>query len=210
MKARIGLKAPLVLAVLLGLPIVCGEDRFENSTSTGQQRSYTFLVSQGGRNKALLMRVFDAIKKGEDEKKTSKDQRALQVRRRISSKTFLVNAGGVTDFWFIALEPRDWTDHDKFKANAVLTEGTKTFKFEGEESKTVRVLKEVAGKPVPLFTKDEFVRRLKEGETWDLREFETQKCETCGGDGFTGEEETEEECPDCEEGKIFVDFTVKW
>ena len=191
------------------MPFACAEDVIENGTSKGNQFSQIFLVSQGAKNKALLLRVFNAVRKAEDKKNVG-GERALEVRQRINSTEFLVNAGGATDYWFIALKPRDLDNRDRFRTDAELTGKTKSFRTESGGTITVRVMKEVKSKPLPAFTKDQFVLRLKAGETWNLTDFEEQKCQACNGKGMIGELEGLEECSDCELGKITVDYIVKW
>ena len=145
-------------------------------------------VSKGAKDKKLLMRVFEAVKEAEAKKAAkTHGQRALTVKQRINSKTFLVSAGGTADYWFLALEPKDLNNRDRFRVDAVLTDRTKTFRNENGEDVKVRVLQEVKSDPLPTLTKEEFVKRLKAGETWTLVEFAEAKCQKCGGDGRVGE-----------------------
>lgn len=203
------MRTRLVFAVLMMMPFACAGDVLENGTSQGNQFTQTYLVSLGAKNKALLLRVFDAVRKVE-EKKNAGGERSLEVRHRINSTEFLVNAGGTTDYWFMALEPMDLDNRDRFRTDAELTGKTKEFRTESGETVTVRVLKEVKSEPKPAFTKDEFVERLKAGETWSLMDFEERKCLACNGKGMIGEPDELEECSDCEFGKITVDYIVKW
>jgi hypothetical protein len=203
------MKTRLVLAVLLMMPFACAEELLEDGASKGNQFTQAYLVSQGAKNKALLLRVFDAVRKAEA-KKNPGGARVLEVRQRISSTEFLVNAGGATDYWFIALKPKDLNNRDRLKTDAEFTGNTKSFRTESGETITVRVMKEVKSKPVPAFTKDEFVQRLKAGETWNLTDFEERKCQACNGKGMIGAPAELEECSDCEFGKITVDYIVKW
>jgi len=199
----------MMIPVLLGMPFAAAGDARADDTSKGNELTQTYLVSTAAKNKALLLRVFEAVRKLEEEKR-GQGKRTLEVRHRVSSTEFLVNAGGATDFWFMALAPKDLDNRDRFRTDAIITEDTKSFRDESGKTITVRVLKEVPPKPVEAFTKDEFVRRLKDGETWTLVEFEERKCKICGGDGMIEKPEEFVECGDCFDGKVSVDYLVKW
>jgi hypothetical protein len=199
------MKTTLLLALLLSTPLVSAED----DANHADKFTHTYHVSGGGANKALLMRVFGAVKKIEEAKQAG-GARTYTVRQRISPIEFLVNSGGEKDYWFIALEGQKWDNRDQIRADTELTDATKTFLNESGETITVRVLKQVKSKPPPEFTKEEFVQRLKDGKTWILQGFEERKCEDCGGDGRVDQETGTEDCHECLEGTVSIDYVVEW
>ena len=87
-----------------------------------------------------------------------------------------MSAGGNDEYWFVALKPKDLRNRDRFRTDAVLIDETRTFRTEKGETVSYRVMKEVASEPLPTLTRDEFVKRLKTGETWTLIDFAEQKC----------------------------------
>jgi hypothetical protein len=181
----------------------------EDGAGPAEETTVVYHVSGGGGDKALLMRVFGAVKKMEEAKQTG-GSRSYTVRQRISPTEFLVNSGGEKEYWFIALEAQDWDNRDQIRADTELTEATRTFLNESGETVKVRVLKQVKSKPPPEFTKEEFVRRLKDGGTWVLVGFEKRKCEHCGGDGRVQQEDDLEDCDKCFEGTLSIDYVVEW
>lgn len=202
---RKAMKAPLILALLLSAPFVSAED----GADPAEEFTRTYHVSGGGSDKALLMRVFGAVKKMEEAKHAGGSRR-MTVRQRISPTEFLVNMGGHLEYWFIALEGQDWDNRDEIRADYERTEATRTFRNESGETVKVRVLKQVKSKPPPEFTKEEFVRRLKDGKSWVLVDFEKRKCEHCGGDGRVQRETDLEDCDKCFEGTLSIDYVVEW
>lgn len=202
------MKTIFVSILLLGVPLVWAQGDLEDA-GEGNKRVEKYLVSQGASNKALLMRVFAAVQKLEAQKHAG-GSRTLEVRQRMSSTSFVVNAGGNTDYWLIPLEPQDWDNRDRIKVDAEFTGKTKTFRDESGQDVTFRVMKQVKSKPAPEFTKEEFVRRLKDDETWTLVDFEQRKCKTCGGDGMIERPQEFTECGECHDGKISVDYLVSW
>ena len=199
------MKARLLPALLLGTLLVAGGD----DARPADKFTHTYHVSAGGDNKALLMRVFGAVKKVE-EAKTGGGSRRYTVRQRISPTEFLVNSGGNEDYWFIALKGEAWDSREQIRADTELTDATRTFLNESGETVKVRVLKQVKSKPPPEFTKEEFVQRLKDGQTWVLVDFEKRKCEHCEGDGKVETESGIENCDECTEGMVSIDYVVEW
>lgn len=199
------MKGALFLALLLSTVFAPAEDDEKPADKTTRD----YHVSGGGDNKALLMRVFAAVKKIEEGKRAG-GSRTYTVRQRISATQFLVNSGGEKDYWFIALEGQKWDSRDRIQVDSELTDATKTFLDENGQTITVRVMKQVKSKPPPEFTKEEFVERLKEGKTWVLERFDKRKCELCGGDGRVEQETGTEDCRECFEGEVSITYLVQW
>jgi len=199
------MKTLLILALLLSTPSLSAQVIEDDADKTTK----TYHVSGGGSDKALLTRVFEAVKKKEEAKHAG-GSRTMTVRQRISPTEFLMNMGGHKEYWFIALEGQDWHNRDKIRVDYERTEATKTFLNESGETIKVAVLKQVKSKPPPEFTKEEFVRRLKDRETWILEGFEKNKCENCGGDGRVQRETDLEDCLECFEGTLSIDYVVEW
>lgn len=199
------MKATLLLVLLLSAPLAYPADE----ANPADKLTRVYHVSGGGSDKALLMRVFGAVKKLEEAKRAG-GARTYTVRQRISPIEFLVNSGGEKDYWFIALEGQKWDNRDQIRADTELTDATKTFRDENGETITVRVLKQVKSKPPPEFTKEEFVQRLKDGKTWVLTGFEERKCEQCGGDGRVDRDSGAEDCHECLDGMASIDYAVVW
>lgn len=194
----------MILALSLGIPLVPARGADDELPDTE-----TFHVSAGARNKPLLMKVFAAVQKLEAEKHAG-GSRTLEVRQRMSSTSFVVNAGGSSDYWLIPLEPQDWRNRDRIRIDAEFTGDSKTFRDESGRNVTFRVMKQVPSRPVPALTREEFVRRLKEGEKWTLVHFELRPCPKCGGDGMIENPEEYVECRDCHEGRLSIDYIVEW
>lgn len=81
--------------------------------------------------------------------------------------------------------------------------------------KSVRILTEDA----PLnsqhtFTQEEFVDRLRNGETWTLKNFEEEDCRVCFGRGELSTFKGGGACPQCgdtaHKGKGFIDYLIRW
>jgi hypothetical protein len=199
------MKALLTLALALSTQLVSAQviENEEDDTTV------TYHVRGGGSNKALLMRVFGAVKKLEEAKHAG-GSRTMTVRQRMSPTEFLMNMGGHKEYWFIAIEGQNWKNLEKVRVDYERTGATKTFLNESGEKIELRVLKQVKSKPGPEFTKDEFIRRLKEGGGWLLRDFEKRKCEVCGGDGRVQTDTDLEDCNECLEGTITIDYMVEW
>ena len=199
------MKTLLILALLLSTPSLSAQVIEDDADKTTK----TYHVSGGGSDKALLTRVFEAVKKKEEAKHAG-GSRTMTVRQRMSPTEFLVNMGGHKEYWLIAPGGQGWKNREEIRIDYERTDATKTFLNEAGETIKLRILKQVKSKPGPEFTKEEFVRRLKDGKTWFLREFEKRNCEVCGGDGRVQQETGLEDCEECYKGTLSVDYVVAW
>jgi hypothetical protein len=76
---------------------------------------------------------------------------------------------------------------------------------------SVRVIKENRKAAVKTLTQDEFVARLRAGETWLLPKAEMVDCNDCFGDGKLSGLQNDAKCRSCDgTGSVTVDFLVKW
>jgi len=74
-----------------------------------------------------------------------------------------------------------------------------------------RVLQAKENPEAEPFTKEIFVKKLKEGKTWMLPRQAKVDCHTCAGKGTMGALQKNAQCRDCAgAGKTFVDYRVKW
>lgn len=199
------MKALVILTLLLSSSLLVAQDDEDKAV----KRTETFHVSAGARNKPLLMKVFAAVQKLEAEKHAG-GSRTFVVKQAISPTAFLVNAGGNSDYWLIPLERQEWSNRERIKIDAEFTGDTKTFRDESGKDISFRVLKQVESKPAPEFTKEEFVERLKDGETWTLMHFEQRTCPNCKGKAMIRTEDEYIECGECHEGKLSIDYVVEW
>ena len=198
------MKALAILTLLLAAPVLLAQDDDKVVKLTE-----TFHVSAGARNKPLLMKVFAAVQKLEAEKHAG-GSRTFTVKQVISPTSFVINAGGNSDYWLIPLERQEWSNRDRIKIDAEFTGDTKAFRDESGKDISFRVLKQVKSKPAPELTQEEFVQRLKDGETWTLMHFEERKCPDCKGEGMIRKPDEFIECEECYEGKLTIDYVVEW
>lgn len=68
--------------------------------------------------------------------------------------------------------------------------------------------------PKQIFTQEDFIRRLKNQETWTLKNFEIEDCRVCFGKGYISEFKGGGPCWECtrggEVGKGYIDYQVRW
>lgn len=195
-----------------------------------------YQVSKAGKDQARLAEVFQKVAALEALAKPA--GKNFEVLRRVDDKQFIVyrkatkfrpvvasgmarigGGGGsatpttyeetdyTTAFWLITSSPHNIADGEVLRGVvATITEETKS-----DAGSTYRVLRDTPAVPVAAFTKENFVFRLKAGQTWNLKNFESQKCPTCGGDGKLSAMQKNGACPDCRgKGAFPVDLTVRW
>jgi hypothetical protein len=195
-----------------------------------------FNVSKAGKNKEELIKVFKSIQDIEMAKKYA--PASFEVLQKLGSKGYLVyktrieyntiassmarmgGGGGSyttshevaersTIYFLVTLEPKNYVDGEIIKGFfTVKSDATKSYMNTVGATKTVAVLDEVI--PQPL-TQDEFVERLKNGDTWLLKNYKKKKCHGCFGKGKLGALKNYATCPDCNgKGAFMLDCVVKW
>ncbi len=208
-------------------------DRSKNSTRQ------EFRVSKVGKDKSELIKIFDAVnelKEGGDS-----INRGVKVVYRISSTEFLVypkrwknvtwggssnrlGMGGNTNthrslvvdrtklYFLTTNSPLDLVTGES--SSDIITYETGEIKDKHDNEALagyggVRVLKEAAS--LPAITKEDFVARLKLGESWTLPNYKTVDCRKCMGRGDMGKLRGNAKCTDCRAtGKAPVDYIVVW
>lgn len=112
-------------------------------------------------------------------------------------------------YFLVLSEPKDYADGDRLKdIFAVDNSKTKSYTNTLEATQTVMVLNEVT--PVDL-SQDEFVEKLKKGESWLLKRFKEKSCTFCFGDGKLSASTNYAKCPDCNgKGSTLLDCVIKW
>lgn len=197
-------------------------------------------VSKAAKDKEKLMRVFSAIQVQDfyDFKKTKEDPRRFRpilgakLVQKINDREYLViphiyrfgrviPTDGKLQPTFYPLEnkslylyrpgnPLSEVDGESIR-NLYLKSTEQTYSYTNSlgAKATVRVLVD-AEKP-EYMTQDEFIKRLKAGETWRLYRFTTAECRACFGDGKKSKLQGGGSCEDCEgKGSSTKDLLVKW
>jgi hypothetical protein len=197
-----------------------------------------FRVSTGGAEKDRLMAVFEKVRSLELTKnRPARRLSGIEVLQKINNKTFLVYTrkevvtGSVVSGGKVVYLTKWETDHDQiycYKPCAALnvvddekigsldlevTDESYAYTTSSGAKKTVRILtdrkQEEGGEE--LFSKEEFVARLKGGETWTLKNYSEKNCHSCLGDGVLSGSEKNASCPACKgNGVLAEDLLVKW
>ena len=196
-----------------------------------------FLISKVGADKTELYAAFSAIQKIEKTKKYG-NPTSFQVFQKLNDKGFLVHktatryrtiasglssvggGGGayttsseVTDYsklyYLATIKPQNLADGDRIKSIWIInTSKTKSYTDTKGSKRTVRILHEII--PVDLSQQD-FIKRLKGGESWVLKQFRVNKCHKCFGDGKLSALRKYAKCPDCKgKGDTSFDCIVMW
>ena len=202
-----------------------------------KQKEEVFLVSEVGSKKNELHEVFKLIQKEEKRKKYG-EPISLEILQKLNDKGFLayktvtryrtiasrsasIGGGGgayttsseVTDrsklYYLVTLKANDIADGERLKSICVIeTSKMKSYTDTRGAKRTVRILEEIT--PVDLSQQD-FVKRLKGGESWVLKRFREKRCKNCFGDGKLNAMKNYAKCPDCKgKGATVVDCIVKW
>ena len=171
-----------------------------------------FKVSEAGKNKIALTEVFRAV---QDQKMrlavgAPTTFRVIQV---LGAKRFLVRALDANNSRSLLLVTKE--DHNVADDEAIrniyarITEKTHAYESVSGAKTTVRIAEEIT--PPPPMSQEAFVNLLKAGETWTLKEFKTEKCKECFGDGKLSALQKFTECGACSgKGEWKVDLLVTW
>lgn len=180
------LSATLIISSLYGLSLA-QDDRFRRGVS---KEVKVFKVSKTGKNKDLLLRLFEEIRSQEASKSAMRlnaFMKTFYIRQRLSSTTYLVDWEGDEPYWFVAKNSLTKVDGDVIRCLAKVTNEIKSYTTVLKAKKTVRVIKEVEESelnippPDPPLTKERFLEELRSGQTWVVTL--ADECKTCGGSG---------------------------
>lgn len=185
------------------------------SASVCLSQAVNYKVSTGGKDRAQLERVFQAVVA----KEKPAEERALsfEVTLKISATEYLVWRrveklyGLQTSYdqcFFLKLtEPLEKADGEMIEGiHAKETAATKKIGVG-----TYRVIEQFEPEAAPAYTKEQFVADLKAGRTWTLINFASIPCHRCLGDGKLSKMEKEAKCPDCKgDGGKRADVIVGW
>jgi DnaJ-class molecular chaperone len=198
----------LLLPLLFCPSSALADGPFGGGGSSNKKKPFVYQVSKGGKDKKLLMSVFHAVQaielKGEDE------EVRLLVTQKIAPKELLVKYRG-SSYWLYTDETYNIVDDEVLKLKVTITNETKKYTTVLGASKTIRVMREAKLTPFLTFTQKDFVRRLKKGDSWVLKQFQEKSCANCFGNGKLSALKNYAKCPDCRgEGSTVIDYTVKW
>ena len=202
----------LLLPLLFCLPSVLADGPFSSDNSSSKKKPedkiFVYQVSKGGKDKKLLTRVFHAVQA--IELNGGGEQVRLRVTQKIAPKEFLVNYGKGS-YWLYTDETYNVVDDEILKLTVKITHETKKHTTVRGASRTVRVMREAEHIPFVNFTQEDFIRRLKEGDSWVLKQFREKRCENCFGDGKLNALKNYAKCHDCKgKGDTVIDCVVKW
>jgi len=221
------MKLPLILALLL--PFVA---------SAEERPSVKFKVSEIGRDKSELLRVFFEVQRIE-QVASGGLPRSFQIMQRLTKSEFLVHplrirvhvigdsasrmgGGGnvvaneyeepvISLVYLLNTSSELELADGEFIRQIYAPETGETHAYNSVDGskKTVRVLRQTA--PPPLMTQDEFVAKLKLGRSWTLKDFRNVSCSQCFGDGKLSALQNHARCPDCKgKGGVMMDIVVVW
>ena len=226
------MKTQIITYFVLSLSLI-------SMASADDKNAVVYEVSKAGKNKEELIRTFEKIQKLEAG--NSAKAQNYSVFQRLDSKKFLVykmewsggsissslgSVGGgggsasygsyVPDrsklYCIITKEDKNTVDGEELEK--ILTiESEEIYEYTAAigAKQSVRVLKEIKDTELKLMTQEEFVQRLKGGETWTLRRHEEKKCNPCFGAGKLGSLQGGGTCKECKgKGIISNDVLVKW
>ena len=158
-------------------PFGDSDDPFAGKSGLRPGGLKTFRVSKTGKNKDLLLRIFEDVR-AQGASKFGKSRTDfmifMEVRQRITATTYLVDTGDEQPFWFIAKDPMNKVDGDTIECLAKVTEEVKSYTTALKTQKSVRVIRELSvedlnlPKRPPALTKEKFVTELKAGKTWTV------------------------------------------
>lgn len=202
------------------------------SSTASSNPTITFRVSEVGHDKTMLLKVFDTLNRGERQKQNEFD--GVEVSRRISDTEYLVyplerkyrtvadssqrlgtggNARSIgylsadtsNRYYLVLLSAKNMAEGERDTTIPIRkTDETFTTSWGG----SYRKIEEVPG---DLISREEFVARLRSGETFTIENFEEQKCTKCHGFGHLGFLSGEKDCPECgDSGKVWVNCLVVW
>ena len=185
-------------------PFGDSDDPFAGKSGLRPGGLKTFRVSKTGKNKDLLLRIFEDVRAQEASKfgKSRTDfMMFMEVRQRITATTYLVELGNGKAYWFIAKDPMNKVDGDTIECLAKITEEVKSYTSALNTQKSVRVIRELSvedlnlPKRPPALTKEKFVTELKAGKTWTVTI--KDKCKVCGGSGQLKSVSGKRSCKSC-------------
>lgn len=216
-----------------------GKSAVELKKATANQKVSVFEVSKVKSDKKELMRIFAKI--GEVEADDNRKGADYQVVQRIDAKRFIVNpmtwkyssvasssgsvgggGGSYSTAWqepvpgkVFLLETEDEqnvADGEVLKGISVV-ESDEVFEYTtaAGAKASVRILKPEARKAEEPLTREQWIARLKAGETWVLPAFSVADCRDCFGKGKLGSLQNNATCTSCEGvGTVTTDCLVKW
>ena len=196
-----------------------------------------FKVSKVGNNKSQLLEVFGIIQQNESDQPKGT---TFQIMQRIDQNNFLVykfvtktnvvsssmasiaGGGNVRSNSYLSLERTkvsylkynrglDAVDGEKVKdLSVVLTKEIETYATAVGSMKSVRVYKEALNER-NIFSREEFVEKLRAGETWVIRSYLAEECFPCKGTGRLNQFNGGGRCDKCKgKGDLTKDLLVKW
>lgn len=198
-----------------------------------------FQVSKASKNKSELLQVFENVQRLEAKKEGKVLN--YYVSQRLGPQKFLVYkmkwsggtvtsslgsvGGGGGSYSYGGYVPdRSKTYLLETKTDRNVADGEKLTDIISAQSdeifgytattgakKSVRIIRELKSDEQSLLTKEQFVERLKTGETWLLRGFKKEKCLDCFGDGKLSALQGGGTCKSCRgSGDIKTNYLVKW
>lgn len=210
---------------------------YRERNSPQENKVAVFLVSQAGKDKSELMRVFAAVQKLENAGNVKLED--YQVSQRINLREFLVykkswlggvvasrgassgNGGGVycyggmaadtsTTYWLKTKDDHDVADKESL-SNIITAPTGKTREYTSVLGAKMTCREMAETDENVAFSKEDFLAALKGGKTWTLKNFSKSKCSQCSGTGKLSVMKNYAKCPDCKgNGEVVTDCLVKW
>lgn len=205
--------------------------------SSAPSKLVEFHVSKVGNDKNKLLEVFEIIRQSS---KPKNEGTSFEIMQRIDERNFLVyrleketsavssgsasigGGGGVYSrtylrpdrtklYYLMYSSGLDAVDGERVKDLPVtLTEEIESYTTTVGSTKSVRVYKEVTVDQ-DLMSREEFVERLRSGDKWIIKSYESKDCFPCGGTGRLSEFRGGGRCKDCNAtGKIVSSLVVLW
>ena len=189
------------------------------------QTTEVFQVSKAGKDKEKLMNIFHQIQVKEAGKRANLE--VYHVVKRLNTKRFIVHPMKDAENPLSPLAKPDFarsylleTAHDRNVAEKgklivmkpELTGNEYTYQDQYGAKISVRILKvEPDPDEEPLLTQAQFIKALRDGQTWTLNEYAVKRCFECFGKGNSGPLKGNIPCKPCEGlGKVTVSCEVMW
>jgi hypothetical protein len=228
------MKFLIALAILISLvsPAVAQDSVDPLSERSGLKRvssnrkTKVFEVSKVGKDKSRLLSIFSDVQKYEAGGDAPSEK--FHVLQRLSPKYLLVHpmcwrysvASGSAyqvpnrdkTYGLVTSNPKNVVDGETVEVNASEeTDEIYEYTSTSGAKRSVRIIKEQGKQDKKVLAKDEFVKKLREGETWLLPGGIQQKCGDCFGDGELSSMQKYAQCKSCKgTGSVAVDYLVKW
>lgn len=174
-----------------------------------------FEISKVGKDKSTLLKYFSVIEEKEN-KARKPHSLLLEVAQKQDDKNYHVYLYNIhtrsqTRYLLKLLDSKSYADNEKIIVYAKSVEGTSEYRTITGANANIRILQEFIPEQPILFSQEEFVKRLKDGETWDLKGALNVPCAPCFGDGKKSNLQGGEKCMDCNgKGFLIKDVIVKW